>query len=49
VTQDQPVDGAASISPDVIEIELPQGYRIRVGGSVKATTLRLVLDALERR
>lgn len=36
-------------SSDVIEVELPRGYRIRVCGSVKAATLRLVLDALERR
>lgn len=34
---------------DIIEIELPSGYRVRVGGGVKAGRLRLVLDALERR
>ena len=34
---------------DIIEIELPSGYRVRVGGGVKAACLRLVLDALERR
>lgn len=34
---------------DAIEIELPSGYRVRVGGGVKAACLRLVLDALERR
>lgn len=51
VTPDQSVEGAPApgISSDVIEIELPRGYRIRVCGSVKAATLRLVLDALERR
>lgn len=49
VTPDQSVEGAAAISSDVIEIELPRGYRIRVSGSVKAATLRLVLDTLERR
>jgi transposase len=49
VTPDQPVDGTAQVSADVIEIELPRDYRIRIGGSVKAATLRLVLDALERR
>lgn len=49
VTSDQSVEGAAAIASDVIEIELPRGYRIRVCGSVKAATLRLVLDALERR
>jgi len=51
VTPDQSVAGAPApgISSDVIEIELPRGYRIRVCGSVKAAMLRLVLDALERR
>ena len=34
---------------DAIEIELPSGYQVRVGGGVKAGCLRLVLDALERR
>ena len=33
---------------DLIEIELPGGCLIRFG-NVKAATLRLVLDALERR
>ncbi|WP_408846225.1 IS66-like element accessory protein TnpA [Acidocella facilis] len=32
----------------LIEIELPGGYRVRVGGDVKAVSLRIVLDALER-
>jgi transposase len=49
VTPDQSVEGAAAISSDVIEIELPHGYRIRVRDSVRAATLRLVLDTLERR
>jgi transposase len=49
VTPDQSVEGAAAISSDVIEIELPRGYRIRVSGSVKGATLRVVLDILERR
>ena len=49
VTPDQSVEAAAAPSSDVIEIELPRGYRIRVGDSVKAATLRLVLDTLERR
>ncbi len=49
VTPDQPVEVPAQVSSNVIEIELPRGYRVRIGGSVKATTLRLVLDALERR
>ncbi len=34
---------------DAIEIELPSGYRVRIGFGVKAASLRLVLDALERR
>lgn len=34
---------------DVIEIEVPGGYRVRIGCGVKAAALRLVLDALERR
>jgi transposase len=36
-------------SADAIEIELPSGYRVRIGCGVKAASLRLVLDALERR
>ncbi len=34
---------------DAIEIELPSGYRVRVGGNIKSAALRAVLDALERR
>jgi transposase len=34
---------------DVIEIELPGGYRVRIGSNIKVATLRAVLDALERR
>ena len=49
VTPDQSVEGRAATSSDVIEIELPRGYRIRVCDNVRAATLRLVLDALERR
>jgi len=33
----------------MIEIELPGGYRVRVGCGVTAAALRRVLDALERR
>jgi transposase len=36
-------------SADVIEIELPSGYRVRVGSNIKAAALRVVLDTLERR
>lgn len=49
VTPDPSVEGAAALSSDVIEIELPRGYRIRVCDGVRAATLRLVLDTLERR
>ena len=34
---------------DRIEIELASGHRLRVEAGVKAATLRLVLDILERR
>lgn len=43
------VPSAELPSADVIEIELPRGYRVRIGGNIKASTLRVVLDALERR
>ncbi len=36
-------------SADLIEIELPRGYRVRIGGNIKAAALRVVLDLLERR
>ncbi len=36
-------------SADLIEIELPRGYRVRIGGNIKASTLRTILDVLERR
>ena len=49
VTPDQPVACTSAPSGDIIEIELPHGYRVRVGGSIKAAVLRLILDALERR
>jgi transposase len=49
VTADQPVEVPPTSSNDAIEIELPRGYRVRIGCGVKAATLRLVLDALERR
>jgi transposase-like protein len=34
---------------DIIEIELASGHRVRIGSGIKAASLRLVLDALERR
>jgi transposase len=46
---DPPVATPPTNSAEVIEIELPRGYRIRVGSNVKGAALRLVLDALERR
>ena len=49
VVPDPPDAGPTSSSAEVIEIDLPRGYRIRVGGKVKGAALRLVLDALERR
>jgi transposase len=49
VTPDQPIAAAPAPSVDMIEIELPRGYRVRIGGTVKAAALRIVLDALERR
>jgi len=46
----EPPPVPSSISPDErIEIELASGYRVRVGGDVGASTLRRVLDVLERR
>ena len=49
VTPDQPMAGAPAPSVEAIEIELPRGYRIRIGAHVKAAALRMVLDTLERR
>ncbi|WP_284945094.1 IS66-like element accessory protein TnpA [Acidisoma cladoniae] len=46
-------EAAPSVAPshvaDAIEIELPRGYRLRVGSTTKASALRLVFDVLERR
>lgn len=49
VTPDQPSAMPAPSCTDIIEIEHPRGYRVRLSGNVKAATLRLVLDALDRR
>ena len=49
VVSDPPVATPLAISADIIEIDLPRGYRLRVGRGVKGAALRLVLDALERR
>ncbi len=45
----KPVLSADLPSADLIEIELPRGYRVRIGGNIKAAALRFVLDVLERR
>jgi transposase len=54
VTPDSPVaappaPSAGLHSAGLIEIELPGGYRVRIGSNIKAAALRVVLDALERR
>ncbi|HTT81041.1 MAG TPA: transposase [Stellaceae bacterium] len=48
VMSEQPVGTTPAGASELIEIVL-NGYRVRVGGDVKASTLRLVLDVLERR
>ena len=48
VMPDQPIGMPPAGAGDLIEIVL-NGYRVRVGDGIKATTLRLVLDVLERR
>jgi len=49
VTADQPAAAPARPSADMIEIELPGGYRVRCGRGVNGASLRVVLEALERR
>ncbi len=53
VTREQPAALPPPPPPapttDIIEIEVPGGYRVRIGGNIKAAALRVVLDALERR
>jgi transposase len=49
VTPDPPVVVPPAATADLIEIELPRGYRVRIGRNIKGATLRIVLDALERR
>jgi len=44
-----PAPSAHTLSADLIKIELPRGYRVRIGNNIKASALRVVLDALERR
>ncbi len=45
----KPAPSAELPSADVIEIELPRGYRVRIGGNIKASVLRTIMDVLERR
>lgn len=49
VTADRPIETASARRNELIEIELGDGYRVRVGNGMKAAALRLVLDVLERR
>ena len=49
VTPDHPEGMAPAGAGELIEIVWASGYRLRVGEGVQATTLRLVLDVLERR
>ena len=49
VMPDPPCATPPATSADIIEIDVPRGYRLRVGRGVKGAALRLVLDALERR
>lgn len=49
VMPDQPAAAPPAPMADLIEIELPRGYRVRIGNNIKAAALRVVLDALERR
>ncbi len=49
VTPDEAAEAAPEDSDGMIEIVLEGGYRIRVGGGVKSSALRLVLNVLERR
>jgi transposase len=48
VMPDQPVGTMPAGASELIEIVL-NGYRVRVGDGVKASTLRLILDVLEQR
>ena len=49
VTPDHQRGTAPAGASELIEIVLAGGYRVRVGEGVQASTLRLVLDVLERR
>ena len=49
VTPDHPRGTTPAAASELIEIVLTGGYRVRVGEGAQASTLRLVLDVLERR
>ena len=49
VTPDQPDESAPARPSGLIEIMLASGYHLRIGDGVQVSTLRLVLDVLERR
>jgi hypothetical protein len=49
VTRDHPEGRAPAHTSELIEIVLAGGHRVRVSDGVQASTLRLVLDVLERR
>jgi transposase len=49
VTPDRADTAPPPPAADIIEIELASGHRVRIGSGVKSASLRLVLDALERR
>jgi transposase len=49
VAPDPPRGTAPAGERELIEIVLTGGYRVRVGEGAQASTLRLVLDVLERR
>jgi transposase len=50
VTPERPVSLPVAVpESDMIEIEDPHGFRVRVRSNVKASCLRLVLEALGRR
>ena len=49
VTPDHPEGMAPARASGLIEIAMASGYRLRLGDGVRASTLRLVLDVLERR
>ena len=49
VTPDQPDESAPACASGLIEIAMAGGYRVRFGDGIKASTLQLVLDVLERR